>query len=124
MSTPNDRNREEDALDALIVAAFRQEDTDCGSSEDLPAKGSPMGEEDSRALEALGPDLAQRVISGSWRPMAEEARGVQSSNELRELASAMNRGDENGQLSEKARDEMERRIRELEERGDTDEHQA
>jgi len=112
MSTPHDNTREDGALDALIVAAFRQDETECERITPLPSPESVLSEEDCAALDALGGDLAARIVQGAWTPTGTDCPGSQTDEA--ELAAAMNRGEEDGELSDKAREEMDRKIRELE----------
>jgi len=115
MTNLQDEKREERALDALIVAALR---ADIGKVPPPPDQGFPdLTEEDRRALDALGPDFIKRLLAGqqpSERPSERES--VQ-----RELTSAsMHRGGDEGKPTDKAREEMEQRIKENEERKDRD----
>lgn len=114
MNSPHDNTRENDALDALIVAALRQDETEYGDITRLPPAGSVLNEEDCAALNALGEDLAARIVQGAWTPTETDCQGSQTLDS--ELAGAMNRSEEDGELSDKAREEMNRKIRELEDR--------
>ena len=60
MSYPD---RENDAIDALIVRAFRGE-----SPEEFPDLAAPfvLSAEDKEALDKLGPDLVDRILSGDY----------------------------------------------------------
>jgi hypothetical protein len=114
MSTPHDNTREDDALDALIVAAFRQDETECEGITRLRSREPILSEEDCAALDALGDDLAARIVLGAWAPTGTDCPGSQTDEA--ELAAAMNRGEEDGELSDEAREEMDRKTRELEDR--------
>jgi hypothetical protein len=111
MIDEKDTSREDQALDALIVAAFLQ--GTCGA-EDLEKQSkrleSALSAEDRKALESLGPDLVRRIMADEWAPVKQE----QESANQEEFRCAMNRGDQDTELTDKAREEMERRIRESE----------
>jgi hypothetical protein len=109
-------SREDRALDALIAAAFRQEPCEELTLEELRCLESVLSDEDKAALAGLGNDLAERLAAGLWAPRSKprgEDTGAGSSAE--ELAGSMHRGDEEGDLTDAAREEMERNLRELEE---------
>jgi hypothetical protein len=114
MST--DPSREDKALDALIAAAFRQETCEDLTLEELRRLESALTDEDKAALADLGNDFAERIAAGLWtprsKPLGEDA-GADSCVE--ELAGSMHRGDEGGDLTDAAREEMERKLRELDE---------
>lgn len=116
MSAADEREREEQALDALIVAAFRQEDCEARDLPDVTMPAPALSEEDRRALDALGPDLAARIIAGTWAPRSGQAReewqGARRAEP--ELAGSMHRSNDEGDLSDEAREEIERKIREIE----------
>lgn len=110
MTNPHNEEREERALDALIVAALR---VDLGEVPPPPDGGTPeLLEDDRRALDALGPNFIKRLLSGQTSSQRPPKRNV----DRRELATAMNRGDEDGELSEEARKEMEHKVKDHEER--------
>jgi hypothetical protein len=109
-SAAENKEREERALDALIVAAFEQDNCDVDEAQIESLKKS-MSAEDQAALDkALGPDFIDSLLSGGVKPRVKQVRGA--------LQSAMNRSDkdEDEPPSEKAQEEMERKIREEEER--------
>jgi hypothetical protein len=83
---------EQDVIDALIVLALTER-TDSGGGD------------------TLGPDLVDRILSGEWKPKTRKRKKRNRSG--LELAGSMNRGD--GELSDEARAEIERKIREIEE---------
>jgi hypothetical protein len=100
MSTPDDQHREERALDALLVLALRPD----------------LTEEDRRALAALGPDLAERIVAGTWRPRRPGPGARRKARRRgRELTGSLHRAGEETDLTEEARQEMERKVRELDE---------
>ena len=112
MST--DREREDEALDALIAASYQQASCDDILPEHLRRLESALTPEDRDALAALGDDLAARIVDGTWNPSSslDPAREISSSGvgDL-ELAGSMQRGE--GDLTDAARAEMEERLREL-----------
>lgn len=112
MSNLHEDNREQDALDALIVGAFRGENCDEAAKE--LADDVTLDAEEKKALDALGPDLVQRIVSGTWRPRNAEAKKRPSpAAPSRLAATAMNRSAaEKDEVSEKAREEIERKVRE------------
>lgn len=116
MALPHERDREEEALDALIVAAFRSERHDESSAVDTSGPEPRLSDEDEKALAALGKDLVSRIVSGSTKPREEDQKSAvdRSCAPSRELAGAMNRGD--SEITEKARQEMEEKIKETEAR--------
>lgn len=115
MSAADEREREERALEALIVAAFRQDDCQIEDPLEIAGKESALDEDDRRALDDLGPDLVARIVAGSRAPRREGGTasrpGVRQVE--RELAGSMNRGGDD-ELTEQARQEMERKVREIE----------
>ena len=104
----NEHIREEKALDALIVAAFK-EDTCEASEKEIEQFRQALTAEDKAALDAAGSDFLKSLFAGeSKKRKARVVRG--------EMATAMNRSDEDQPPTEKAKEEMERKIREAEER--------
>jgi hypothetical protein len=113
MSTPDEQHREEQALDALIVLALRP-DLAGDPPPDLGGPGPALTEEDRRALAALGPDLAALIAAGVWEPRPTRKRR-KAPRRGRELTGSLHRAQEEGELTEEARAEMERKVRELDE---------
>lgn len=111
MSSPEqDKEREEKALDALIVAAFKEDHCEVDDA-DIEKLRHAMSAEDQAALEkTLGPSFIDSLFAGGVKPKTKIERGA--------LQSAMNRSDkdEDEPLSDKAQAEMDRKIREEEER--------
>ncbi|HEV3256853.1 MAG TPA: hypothetical protein VG013_08250 [Gemmataceae bacterium] len=62
MGAREDRMREERALDALIVMALRLQDPGPLPLPDLNGPPPLLRPEDQRALDALGPDLVERLM--------------------------------------------------------------
>ncbi len=118
-----DEEREDQALDALIVAAFRQEPCAEDDVKEMLAAEAYLSAEDRQALEALGPDLVAQILGGAWQPGGAPAQTGRESADVAEpeLAGSMHRGDEESEITDAAREEMERKLRELEE---DDEHQS
>ena len=117
MTTPHERDREDEALDALIVAAFRSDQGKEDDDLDLTGPVPRLSEGDERALAALGPDVVAKILADRREPAhGERRRPVQRLHVPEpELAGAMNRGEEDAELTEDAREEMERKVREHEE---------
>jgi len=103
------REREEKALDALIVAAFKQDDCDVDEAKIEELKKT-MSAEDQAALDsALGPNFINALFRSEIKKKVKKERGA--------LQSAMNRsGNEDEPPSVKAQEEMERKILEEEAR--------
>jgi hypothetical protein len=71
MAEVNGGDREERAMEALIVSALRQDDH---ADEDVAVDRLPkLTEEEEKALESLGPDFVQRIIAGAVRESPEKA---------------------------------------------------
>jgi hypothetical protein len=112
MSAPEDQQREERALDALMVLALRPDLAAGGPAPGAGRSDSGLSEEDRRALDALGSDLAARVAAGAWGPWPARCG--------RELTGSLHRAEGECDLTEQAREELERKVRELdEEEGDS-----
>ncbi|MCB9950008.1 MAG: hypothetical protein H6824_03415 [Planctomycetaceae bacterium] len=110
-------DREDQALDALIAAAFRQEDSGDLDMEALKKAKRFLTAEDRQVLEKLGDDFVERVMNGTRESKATSIWKESETLHDEELASAMNRGDEDD-LTDAAREEMERKLRELEDADD------
>lgn len=104
-----DGEREDQALDALIVAALRP-DLRGDVPTDVAGPEPALSDEDRRALDALGPDLAERLARGE-RP-GGRPRPRKNGGGRWQLAGSLNRG-EGEEPGEEAREEMERKRREL-----------
>ena|ERR1700722_6234539 len=131
MSGGTDKEREERAVDALLVSALRQQDSE---GTDVDAKNLPqLTEEEKAAMKALlGSNFIQRLLAGE-RPLGAAAVPQESdSDECEELAAAgcdgdgiMYRAEEVDEQTKQALDEREREIlerkaRERKERGGSD----
>jgi hypothetical protein len=109
-SAEENKEKEERALDALIVAAFKQDNCDVDEAQIEQLKNS-MSAEDQAALDkALGSNFIDSLFVGGVKPRAKQVRGA--------IQSAMNRSDKDEEEapSVKAQEEMERKVREEEEK--------
>ena len=112
MNIENDAEQEEMALEALIAAALWDDPAEAG----LLDESAALTPEDLRVLEASAPGRVARV-----RQLAAEEAARSStpppppSFPMFNLATAMNRGKQDSDLSEKAKQEMEERRRALDE---------
>jgi hypothetical protein len=116
--TPEDKEREDRALDALLVLLLLGEPAggyphDLG---ELEGAGPDLPEAHRQALDALGPDLAARLARRARRPRRRPGgrRPGQADPGPRPTGS-LHRGAGGGELTDEARAEMERKVRELEE---------
>jgi hypothetical protein len=119
MTTKKDSDWNERVLDALIVLALRGDLNDA----DVPDLDGPeplLSEEDLRALKALGPDLGRRIVREGGRYRGRRQPRPPSPTKDADLGrtGTLNRSKPGAELSDKAREEMERRIRELEAEND------
>jgi len=118
MATSSEHTDEERALDALMAAAFRAEDLERPLSDEearrIMENPPALSPEDEQVVAAMGShfvdDLLKSAEAGSRD--AGEAHEVLDA-EIEEAYAAMNRGREGGELDEKAREEIERKRREL-----------
>jgi hypothetical protein len=118
MATSSEHTNEERALDALMAAAFRAEDIERPVSveearhivENPPA----LSPEDEEVVAAMRPDFVEKLLKSVevGSPDAEEVGEVLDA-EIEEAYAAMNRGQKGDELDEKAREEIERKRREL-----------
>jgi hypothetical protein len=88
MSEMNDKTKEDRALDALIVAALRHvgEDSEEEAETDLREAAQFLTDEDRAALDRLGPDFIDRVMSGE--PPLSGGEVKMEDSEVEELALA------------------------------------
>jgi len=106
-------DHDDGAVDAIMYIAYLK---DLASA--VPALTGPepmLSPDDRRALDALGPDLVSRIISGDVRPRPRSDPASDLVAPGFQIAGAMHRGGEDGELTDAAREEMERKIREIEE---------
>lgn len=119
MNSENDR--EDQALDALIAAAFHQASCDDMDLNALREAQTGLTPEDREALDKLGNDLVARIMAGEWLPQhLPEPPGTCDPGAKSELAGAMHRGEEGDDLTDAAREEMERKLRELNDKDEGD----
>src|SRR3954466_14313607 len=91
MSGGTGREREERAVDALLVSALRQHETEVGDVD--PKKLPQLTEEEKAAMKALGGDFIQRLLAGE-RPLGDAAEQREGDDEeCGELAAAGCGGD-------------------------------
>jgi hypothetical protein len=105
---------EDQVLDALIVAALRQIPTPPSTAEEIAALEVYLDAEDRRVLDARSETVVARVMERAKRrtPAQRQSERVEPQCSEALLAGAMNRGGDSGELTDKAREEMERRLRE------------
>jgi hypothetical protein len=130
MSGGTGKEREERAVDALLVSALRQQESE---GTDVDAKNLPqLTEEEKAAMKALESNFIQRLLAGE-RPLGATAVPQESdTDECEELAAAgcgadgiMYRAEEvdeetKQELDEQEREILERKARERKERGGSD----
>jgi hypothetical protein len=119
MSGDSKREREERALDALLISALRRADKD--GDEIDPKRLPKLSEAERAAMNALGSDFAQRLLAGN-SPIQNAAEQEQEgqAGETSELALAgsetgcgLNRAEE---LSDESTEEIDQQKREIIER--------
>lgn len=127
MNGATGREREERAVDALLISALRHE----GSEEDVDAKNLPeLSKDEKAAMKALGGDFIQRLLAGE-RPLGtppDQSPVDCPDEESEELALAgsgadysLNRAEEVDdetakELEQREREILERKARERKER--------
>jgi hypothetical protein len=103
----HEKDREGKALDAIIGSAFMQDSCDIDDAE-IDQLAKSVNEVDRNGLDkALGSDFIASLFAGVQKPAKQQRQ---------QLATAMNRSDDDGPLSDKAKEEIERKIREAEEK--------
>jgi hypothetical protein len=119
MGAESKREREERALDALLVSALRRAEKD--GDEIDPKRLPKLSEAERTAMNALGSDFMQRLLAGN-RPIQKAAEQEQEgqTGETSELALAgsdmgcgLNRAEE---LNDESTEEIDRQKREIIER--------
>ncbi|MBW2321881.1 MAG: hypothetical protein JRF31_13890 [Deltaproteobacteria bacterium] len=106
---------ENDALDALMAAAFRlpviDETSDEKEAIKLAANTPKLSDEDEAAIASLSPDFIDHLLDEekSRRPR----KIADLSQEISEAYAAMNRGNLDAELSEQTRQEIARKRKEL-----------
>lgn len=118
MNPSPSNNPEKKPIDDLIAWALRQPD-DANPE-------SALTDEDREALDSLGPNLVNRILLGAWGPSSTRSSSAARPHEVPEpeLAGALNRGGEDGELTDAAKKEMERKRRELDDKDAEEDSQA
>lgn len=113
MTIDKDPEKEEKALDALIADVLWKELADS----DLKDASDALTVDDLRALESMKPGLIERVRQLADAGSADAPIPLPAAPALPiDLATALHRGQEESELTEKARQEMERKRRDLDAR--------
>lgn len=117
MKTPQ-QDREDRAVDALIAAALRHAELNEPTDEEIQkrlANTPPVSPEGKAALDALGPNVVQRIMKTSpARPSPVIA--VNADEEMTALYSAMNRKNASGEMDSRTKEELEKKRKEAIER--------
>src|SRR5258708_555991 len=103
-NTDDPKTREEKALDALIVAAFKDDSSDVDDKE-IERYGNALTEDDRKQLDTAGVNLIDSLF-------ADEAQKPKAEKVTESFSTATNRGEESVALSDRASEEKERKIRE------------
>jgi len=106
-NTEDGKAREEQALDALITAAFKEAQSEADDKE-IERYGTTLTDDDRKILDASSNNLIDSLFAGEPKKPKEQARKT--------FSTAMNRGDEGVGLTERASEEKTRKIREARER--------
>src|SRR5688500_14628300 len=108
-NTGDEKEREERALDALIASAFTDDLCDVDDDGEIERFTEALTEEDRAALQrGSGPEFIRSLFAGEAPKREKKVRG--------ELTTSMNRSDDDAPPTDKAKEEMERKIREAEEK--------
>jgi hypothetical protein len=115
MTNPrDDKEKEERAIDALITAAFDQDPCE----EDLAGLkkyAESLTDEDRAALNRIGANLIDDLFKGkAARASPEHERRPEQAG----LRGALHRAEEDAELTDKARQEMEQKMREVDGAGE------
>ena len=109
--------RENEALDALMVAAFRMstpdERTDCEEALNLVRAKPKLSPDDEAAIKSLGPDFVEKLLIEGARKLSREEGASNWDREIEDAYAAMNRGNADESLSDQTRQEIERKRQEL-----------
>ena len=108
MNADRNHDREEQALDALIVWALRHDLAEDRPEPDLEGPQPVLSAEHREALEALGPDLVARILAGTWQP--RQRPSANSRPGKRRLTGSLHRGEDDDEVTDRARREMERKV--------------
>lgn len=128
MSGGSRREREERALDALLVSILRRVDKDDDITE--PDKLPQLTDEEKAAMNALGTDFIDRILAGERPVPPREEMKTDDADDGEDAALAgsgadcsLNRAEEvddetTEELEQREREVLERKAREQRERGD------
>lgn len=112
----NHREKEERALNALIAAAFDQDPCDEDLA-DLQKYAASLSDEDRAALSRADANLIDSLFKGEPARASPQRQRRQKVG----LVGAMNRADEDTELTDAARKEMEQKLREADQADESDE---
>jgi len=118
MSNSPQQDREDRAVDALVAAALRQAEFNEPTDEEIQkflANVPPVSPEGKTALDALRPDIVQRITQASSRHLPS-ARAPQAEEELSPLYMAMNRKNASDEMDARTKEELEKKRKEALER--------
>lgn len=112
-----DSKRENEALDALMAAAFRistpDETTNCEEAQNLAISKPKLSPDDEAAIKSLGPNFVERLLIEGTLELSRN-KGVNNwDREIEDAYAAMNRGNADESLSDQTRQEIERKRQEL-----------
>jgi hypothetical protein len=109
--------REDDALDALMAAAFRMsapdERTDCEKAMKVLGAKPKLSPDDAAAIESLGQDFVEKLLIEGARKLSKEEGATDWDREIEDAYAAMNRGNVEESMSDQTRQEIERKRQEL-----------
>jgi hypothetical protein len=109
--------RENEALDALMAAAFRMstpdEKTDGEEAMKLAGAKPKFCPDDEAAIKSLGPDFVEKLLVDGARKLPEKGGATSGDREIEDAYAAMNRGNVDESLSDQTRQEIERKRQEL-----------
>ena len=109
--------RENEALDALMAAAFRMstpdERTDCEEAMKLAEAKPKFSPDDEAAIKSLGQDFVGKLIIEGDRKLPKEEGATSLDREIEDAYAAMNRGSGDESMSDQTSQEIERKRQEL-----------
>ena len=114
-----DRNskHENEALDALMAAAFRMptpdETTDCEEALNFAKTEPHLSPDDEAAIQSLGVDFVEELLVEGARKLSSKDGESNWDREIEDAYAAMNRGNVDESLSDQTRQEIEKKRREL-----------
>lgn len=113
MNGADERERKEKVLEAIVIEAMLRLEEGCP---DFSKPAPPLPQVVLQDLQALGGDLVERIVLGrvpASIPDAVEVSCVQDQVPPYEVIAALNRNRGEDDLSQKAREEMERKVHDL-----------